>query len=611
MLSALVLAALAELKEGSWRAALTSAGGELPFTIEVERRDGALKAVLVNGSERIDVPALTITGDEVVFDITHYDSTLRAKLSDDGTRLSGEWSKRAGADRRAKLPFTAKLGDASRFASLGGGSSHAGDIDGRWSVRFWAESDPAVAIFHAASDGTVDGTFLTTTGDYRYLAGSIDGDRLRLSCFDGAHAFLFDAQLKDDGRIEGDFWSGDRWHDRWRATRDPNAALPDTFAGVKAADDFGLALLHFPDLDGKLRSLAEFQFGTRAIVLQVLGSWCPNCHDETAYLADFERRYRSRGVAVIGLAFEYSGEFERDATQVRRMRERHHVEYPILLAGSANKERAAQALPALDKVLAFPTTIFLHRDGTVRAVHSGFAGPGTGDEHARLAQQFESIVDELLAESVSDDSSAWSLLTGSAWSDTNDRSRVELARGDRVAVAGSSVRVGDEYWFLDRRAGVLLDGRDFGHRLLRSERLAPKPTNELSAATLAENRRTALALESADPFVRREALFSLADLAGMPELVADMHPERFMTDADPLVRCTAAWTCGRCGARQAGATLISALQSGYAPLRREAARALGLLKVAEAVEPLRALEHDIDPLVREAARKAAQRAGTR
>lgn len=605
------LSAPVELRPGPWRASLASAGGELPFGLEIQREGGIHRAVLVNGSERITVPSLAIAGDEVVLDISHYDSTLRAKLAPDGLSLSGEWSKRAGAERRAALPFTAKFGDAPRFASLGGGPSRANDVEGRWSVRFWSEKDPAVGIFHATEDGTVEGTFLTTTGDYRYLAGSIDGGRLRLSCFDGAHAFLFDARLQEDGRLEGDFWSSDRWHDRWRATRDPSAALPDAFAGVKATDDFGLALLRFPDVDGKLRSLAEFQLAGRALVLQVLGSWCPNCHDETAYLAELDRRYRDRGLAIVGLAFEYSGDFTRDAAQVRRMRERHRAEYPILLAGSAAKDRAAQALPALDRVLAFPTTIFLHRDGRVRAVHSGFAGPGTGAEHERLANEFESLVEELLAETKSDESAAWSLLRGSTWRDTNDRSEHALAHGEHVAVAGTSVRIGDEFWYLDRRGATLLDARDFGHRLVRSDDALLKPTKEINATTLAENRRTAVALESPDAFVRREALFSLADLAGAPEIVADLHPERFLTDADPLVRCTAAWTSGRCGARQSGPALITALQSGYAPLRREAARALGLLKVADAAEPLRALANDIDPSVREAARAAASRIATR
>lgn len=613
------VAAATELKEGSWRAWLVSPGGELPFGIEIEREGESLRAFLVNGAERIAVPSVKVEVDEIVFDIGHYDSTLRAKVSPDGVRIAGEWSKRAGAERWARLPFVARFGDAPRFTPLGGGIARASDIDGRWSARFSSSSDPAVAVFDVATDGRVAGTFLTTTGDYRYLAGSIDGDRLRLSCFDGAHAFLLDARVHTDGSLAGDFWSGDRWHETWTATRDPKAALPDGFEEVHAQGDFGLALLQFPDLDGKLRSLADPEFAGRARIVQLLGSWCPNCHDETAYLAELDRRYRSRGLSITGLAFEYSGDFARDAAQVRRMRDRHRAEYPVLLAGLAGKDRAREALPALDRVAAFPTTIFLHRDGRVRAVHSGFAGPGTGEEHARLEAEFESLVEELLAEPDPDDTPAWSLLGAVSWRDTNDQSVVTIERGERVAVSGSSVRIGDDIWYLDRRGGVLLDVRDFGRRLVPVNAARTRPVDGAhpsagvhpTTGSLAESRATVLALESPDALVRREALFILADLAGAPELITDLHPERFLTDADALVRCTAAWTSGRCGARQAGPALIQCLKSGFAPLRREAARALGRLKIADATEPLRALANDIDPLVRDAVGTALQRTGTR
>ena len=103
------------------------------------------------------------------------------------------------------------------------------DVAGRWAVDFEQDEEPAVAVFR--QDGrNLAGTFLTATGDYRYLAGTLSGDRLRLSCFDGAHAFLFDARLRDDGSLRGDFWSRDSWHDTWTARRDPQATLADGFA---------------------------------------------------------------------------------------------------------------------------------------------------------------------------------------------------------------------------------------------------------------------------------------------------------------------------------------------------------------------------------------------
>jgi thiol-disulfide isomerase/thioredoxin len=388
--------ARAELQTGPWRACLESAGGELPFGLEIARESGQLRATIVNGEERIEVPSTTVEAQELVLGMPHYDSAIRARISPLGTRLTGEWKKRAGADRWTVMPFRAEAGVAPRFTPLP--DARTGTIQGRFAVKFEKDADPAVAILRPGKDGGIEGTFLTTTGDFRWLAGSFEGDRLRLSCFDGAHAFLFDATADERGVLRGTFWSGDRWQDGWEAKPDANASLPDEFEQVHWKDGFRLADLRYPDLAGTVRSLAEPEFAGRAIVIQVLGSWCPNCHDETAYLAKVYDRYRDRGLSVVGLAFEHTGDFARDAGQVERLRARYGVKYPILLAGLSDKAKAAEAIPALDRVLAFPTTIFLHRDGRVRAVHSGFAGPATKEEHEKLAKRFEALIAELLAE---------------------------------------------------------------------------------------------------------------------------------------------------------------------------------------------------------------------
>ncbi|HEV8113555.1 MAG TPA: TlpA disulfide reductase family protein [Planctomycetota bacterium] len=384
------------LEVGAWRAWLESPGGELPFEIVIARDGPKLSAKIRNGEEEIGVPETRLEGDQIVFDIPHYDSSITAKVARLGTKLDGEWKNRSGADRWTKLKFHATAGAAPRFRSEG--PLNAAPVAGRWSAKFDGDADLAVAILRPGADGAVEGTFLTSTGDFRWLTGSCERGHLRLSCFDGAHAFLFDARTSPDGSLAGDFWSGDRGHDTWMALRDDHASIPDEFERAHWKDGFGLAQLRFPDLDGKEHSLGEEAFAGRAIVVQVLGSWCPNCHDETAYLARVYDQYKARGLSVVGLAFEMTGDFARDAEQVRRMRERHKVAYPMLLAGLADNQKAAEALPALDRVIAFPTTIFLHRDGRVRAVHSGFAGPATKEEHAKLAKQFERIIEELLAE---------------------------------------------------------------------------------------------------------------------------------------------------------------------------------------------------------------------
>jgi len=387
-----------ELQTGPWRAWLESPGGELPFGLEIERAAGQLSATIVNGEERIAIPSTTVEAREIVFDFPHYDSAIRARISPLGMSLKGEWRKRSGADRWTVMPFRAEAGDSPRFRPIEEVRIMTQAVQGRFAVKFERSEDPAVAILRPGKGNGIEGTILTTTGDYRWLAGSMEGVRLRLSCFDGAHAFLVDASTGADGVLRGRFWSGDRWQEGWEAKWDANASIPDGFEQVHWKDGFGLADLRYPDLDGKARSLADPEFAGRAIVIQVLGSWCPNCHDETAYLSKVYDRYRERGLSVVGLAFEHTGDFARDAEQVKRLRARYDVKYPILLAGLSDKKKASEAIPALDRVLAFPTTIFLHKDGRVRAVHSGFAGPATKEEHEKLARRFEALIAELLAE---------------------------------------------------------------------------------------------------------------------------------------------------------------------------------------------------------------------
>jgi thiol-disulfide isomerase/thioredoxin len=390
--AAALLLALPLAAQTPWRAWLDSPGGELPFGLEL----GADRAVIHNGRERIDA-ALRRDGAEVRIGFAHYDAEIVAR--EVAGELRGTWRKRKDRTSFTEMPFRATAGVQPRFPGTAAEGEALARLPGRWAVAFARDPQPAVGIFETAADGSVTGTFLTTLGDYRYLAGSLAGDRLRLSCFDGAHAFLFAATLRTDGTLIGDFWSGDAWHETWTARRDAAAALPDALALTRwvppAGDPFGG--LAFPDLDGRVRALADPEFGGKARILLVFGSWCPNCHDEAADLAELARRYRGRGLAVLGLAFERTGDLERDAAQVRTFVQRHRIDFPILIAGLADKAKATQALPLLDEVRAYPTTVFLAGDGRVHAVHTGYSGPATGEAHRALRARFETLIEELLA----------------------------------------------------------------------------------------------------------------------------------------------------------------------------------------------------------------------
>lgn len=413
---------------GVWRAWLDSPGGELPFGLELQPKSGAAPGSfagwLWNPPERIPIARLEWIAGELVLHLDPYDSTVRARLGADAQSLDGTWRKRKDATTWVELPFHARWGPARRFAALPGAAPTAA-LPGRWRVRFASDSDPAVAVLAEAApdgrrekaDGGLVGTFLTSTGDYRYLAGNRDGDRIRLSCFDGAHAFLFDAQLLSGGpggapgsrpgqappsagglRLAGHFFSGDRWHDTFTAEPDEHAQLADPFAQSRASAEANLGALRFPDVEGRSRALNDPAFAGKARIVEVFGTWCPNCNDEAAYLVELHKKYGPRGLSIVALAFELTGDLGQDTQQVRRFAAFHHAAFPMLIAGVADKQKASRSLPLLDRVRAYPTTIFLHRDGRVRAVHTGFAGPATGAAHAELRRRFTELVEELLAE---------------------------------------------------------------------------------------------------------------------------------------------------------------------------------------------------------------------
>lgn len=387
-------------QRGLWRAWLDSPGGELPFGLELSRTGQGWHGSVINGAERLPIPQVRVSGRAIVLGFDHYDSRIDATLNDTGTRMDGTWTLQRPGDKKTTMAFHATFGTDYRFKPHEKESRASSAVGGRWAVRFSESDEPAIAIFESdPATKTVRGTFMTTTGDYRYLEGAVVGSRLKLSCFDGAHAFLFHASVLPDSISDGEFWSRDSWHETWTARRDAQAKLPNAFTQTTWNDQIDLASLRFPDLDGRVRSLADPQFAGKARIIEIFGTWCPNCNDAVKYLVELQSKYKSRGLSVLGLAFEYSGKFERDARQVRRFAKRYGVEYPLLVAGVSDKQAASKAFPLLDRVRSYPTTIFLHADGRVRAVHTGYTGPATGPAYDHLRAKFESLIEELLAES--------------------------------------------------------------------------------------------------------------------------------------------------------------------------------------------------------------------
>ena len=375
---------------------LESPGGELNFYLEVAGDGVQTTGFLVNGRERIGIPSVQIDDSKMIIEIDHYDSRIDARWSTD--HFVGTWTKVASKGKRTVMQF--KASPAEALPSFAGKLDADHPVSGRWRVRFSESDDDAIGIFQGFANGHVLGTFMTTTGDYRFLAGKFQDNQLRLSCFDGAHAFLFVANLKTEAetpkQLEGDFWSRDSWHETWSAVRDDDAKLPDSFQLTKWSGNVTLDQMKFPDLDGNLRTLGDDELLGPVTLIHVFGSWCPNCHDAGNYLQKLKSKYARRGLKIVGVAFELGDSFDRNVGQVKKYLARHDMQYPVLIAGDADKSEASAKFTVIDRVRSYPTTIFVNHRREITAIHTGFSGPATGEAYEQLQQEFESRIEQLL-----------------------------------------------------------------------------------------------------------------------------------------------------------------------------------------------------------------------
>ncbi len=375
---------------GTWRGTVDMQGQELPFTFTLAKEKGEYTAVIRNAEEKLVLDDVQVIDDTLVMVMHIFDAQIRAKVLDD--KLNGVFIK--NYDLSATVPFQATKGDNYRFAKK---EKAAIDFSGKYSVTFTNEKDTTLAVgIFTQNENEVKGTFLTPTGDYRYLQGNIIGETMKLSAFDGNHTYVFTAQLKGDS-IVGDFYSGKTYHQVWKGIKTESASLPHPESLTYLKEGFDKIEFSFPDVEGKKITPQDDKYKNKVVILQLFGTWCPNCMDETRFLADWYAQNNKRGVEIIGLAYERKDDFTYASDRVKKMKEKLNVTYDFVIAGVNDKVKAAETLPMLNKVVAFPTTIFIGKDGKVKYIHTGFSGPGTGIYYEQFKESFNQKINELLA----------------------------------------------------------------------------------------------------------------------------------------------------------------------------------------------------------------------
>lgn len=369
----------------------------IAFTIMEEVKADSVVWSIINAGEKILVEDIVRKEDALLINLPFFEAQLNLEKTSNGYK--GIWYKRTSKGEQ-RVPILIEE-ENQRLVLPGQKSKY--NVSGRWSVVFTKDTGKeynAVAEFEQVGD-SLKGTFLTATGDYRYLEGIVKDDSLVMSTFDGTHAFFFSGKIMHDGKIDlGVFASGPVYKESWVAVKDSLGSIDETKALMHLKGVENKLHFRFPDLDSNMVGIADNRFKNKVVVVQIMGSWCPNCMDETSFLSGFYKENASKGVEVIGLAYEYMNEFSIARKNLLRFKNKFDVQYPMLITGvtSADSLRTEKTLPEMTEIKAFPSMILIGKDGTVRKTHAGYAGPATGIHHETFKQKFAEDINALLAE---------------------------------------------------------------------------------------------------------------------------------------------------------------------------------------------------------------------
>ncbi|MFT6923453.1 MAG: thiol-disulfide isomerase/thioredoxin [Crocinitomicaceae bacterium] len=385
------------LKKGQWIAELKLNDNDvLPFNMLVEKKGKSFDFSVVNGDEIIPLDSSIVINDSVHLMFPFFNSELVFHV-DTKKSISGYWKNFNKGDNY-KIDFTSQRKKTTRFSNAKKKTDGI-NVNGRWEVEFepnTTSSYPAVGIFEQGEGSSkVTGTFLTETGDYRFLAGNVIGDSVYLSCFDGSHAFLFKA-LSINGQLKGSFLSGTHWQSKWDAKPNETIELtsPDDLTYLEDSTTFHFDLI---DIDESPFSFPNPETNNKVVIIQLMGTWCPNCLDETVFYKGLYDKYHDQGLEIISIGYEAGDTFQEHSKSINRLKDKLELDFTFLVGGSARKDLASEHFYMLNKVISFPTSIYIGRDGKVKRIHTGFNGPGTGSYYSDYVKATTALVEYLLA----------------------------------------------------------------------------------------------------------------------------------------------------------------------------------------------------------------------
>lgn len=383
---------------GIWNGTATVHGQQVPLTLELTGSATTLKASLLNGPERAEASSATLTGKHLLVSFNYFARTLDATLAN---------GKFVGTFGTAAVRYPVVLSPGNPPAP----SPTSPAITGDWEIAVRSAKGESAWQLHleptTSNPALLRAVIQRIDGDTGSLYGAFNGKQYLVSHVTPAGPALYALQPQPDGTLlvsnllRADLNPPDQQNliaRRPAEARKQNLAAPtDPTQQTTVRDPNARFAFRFPDLSGKLVSNTDPQFDGKVVIVAIGGSWCPNCHDEAPFLESLYRQFHDRGLEIVSLSFEEADQLK-DPTRLRAFITRYGITYTVLLAGET--EQLNEKIPQAINLNCWPTSFFLGRDGRVREVHAGFAGPANPTAHQALTQEVTDLVEQLLAEPV-------------------------------------------------------------------------------------------------------------------------------------------------------------------------------------------------------------------
>ncbi len=396
-----------QLLGGDYDGSVTVRGEEVPIHLRLSGAGVTLSGALVNGAELSPASSVSLLGNHLVLNFNYFARTLDLNLAPGGSR-EGKMSGSFGT-ATTRYPVTLHHSPSTPLPLPAASSAPVIPvITGQWEVQVQSskgESAWQLIVQPAAGDGSVQAVIQRIDGDTGSLFGSWNGHEYRVGHLSAAGPALYSLTPgPDDTLLVSNLLAAEpeksRQHnlvarrpDVARAQNLPQPTRPTEQTTVKdPAERFRFSA---PDLSGKLVTNRDPRFDGKVVIVAIGGSWCPNCHDEAPFLESLYKQFHSRGLEVVDLSFEEADQLK-DPARLRAFIARYGITYTVLVAGEP--DQLNEKLPQAEHLNAWPTSFFLGRDGRVREVHAGFAGPANPTAHQALVTDITALVEQLLAE---------------------------------------------------------------------------------------------------------------------------------------------------------------------------------------------------------------------